>query len=424
MASIEEVNAHGESTTESGGNIDARRFSSSSGAALELEHVAISIGNNDIISNINWTMYPNERWALVGPNGAGKSTLLRALTGTGGKMVNIREGDVTIGKNKRIGYLEQKGVSGSTLTVRKEVSSRMERLSLAIKRYEAAEARLTAGDTSDECMLEFEEASVEFEAAGGYTVEQKIGGVLKGLGFLEEDYDRVCSEFSGGWQMRIALARLLLSEPDLLILDEPTNHLDKGAKEWLSNYLSTYDGTLLVVSHDTNLLNSAVNSIAEVKGGTVELYKSRTHNQWLVERVERVNRAQAAYEKNQEEIARLQAFVDRFGAKTMGASQAQSRLKQIEKLEKAGPAAPQISDGPKPVLILPKPPAGTPKELLTMSAVDLCWDGKLVLSDVSFKIEKGMRIAVRGAQWGRKKYSAFWSKSEATSCIWRTGRRR
>ena len=105
-------------------------------------------------------------------------------------------------------------------------------------------------------------------------MEQKIGGVLKGLGFLEEDYDRVCSEFSGGWQMRIALARLLLSEPDLLV-DEPTNHLDKGAKEWLCNYLSTYDGTLLVVSHDTNLLNNAVNSIAEVRGGTVELYKSR-----------------------------------------------------------------------------------------------------------------------------------------------------
>ena len=120
MASIEEVDAYGESTTESGGNIDARRFSSSSGAALELEHVAISIGNNDIISNINWTMYPNERWALVGPNGAGKSTLLRALTGTGGKMVNIREGGVTIGKNKRIGYLEQRGFRAPLLRCAKK----------------------------------------------------------------------------------------------------------------------------------------------------------------------------------------------------------------------------------------------------------------------------------------------------------------
>ena len=127
--------------------------------------------------------------------------------------------------------------------------------------------------------------------------------------------------------MRIALARLLLSDPDVLLLDEPTNHLDKGAKDWLTRYLSQYEGTLLVVSHDSNLLNQAVNSIAEVRGGTIELYKSRNYSQWQLEREERVQRAQAAYEKNQEEIARLQGFVDRFGSKTMGASLAQSKLK-------------------------------------------------------------------------------------------------
>jgi ATPase subunit of ABC transporter with duplicated ATPase domains len=377
--------------------IDVRKFSSSSGAALDLSAVALSIGNNDILSGVDWSLYPNERWALVGPNGAGKSTLLRALTGTGGKMINIREGDVTLAKNRRMGYLEQKGVSDYlTDTVRQAVLSGMERLATATTAYEEAEARLSGGDCSDEAMAFFEEASTEYEAAGGYTVEQKIGGVLKGLGFLETDYDRLCSEFSGGWQMRIALARLLLSEPDLLILDEPTNHLDKGAKDWLANYLSRYEGTLLVVSHDTNLLDNAVNSIAEVRGGTIELYKSRTHAQWLTERDERVERAQAAFEKNQEEIARLQGFVDRFGAKTMGASMAQSRLKQIEKLEKDGPAAPQVGDGPKPSLKLPKPPAGTPKDLLSLTDVDLRWEEQLVISGINMKFEKGMRIAVRG----------------------------
>lgn len=376
--------------------IDVRKFSGNSGAALELESVGLSIGNNDILNDIDWKLYPNERWALVGPNGAGKSTLLKALTGTGGKMVNIREGDVTLAKSMRMGYLEQKGVSGSTLTVREEVKSRMERLAAATVIYEAAEARLTNGDTSEEALEEFETASTEFEAAGGYTVDQKIGSVLKGLGFLEDDYDRSCAEFSGGWQMRIALARLLLSEPEVLILDEPTNHLDKGAKDWLSGYLSRYEGTLLVVSHDTTLLNNAVNSIAEVRGGTIELYKSRNYAQWQVERVERVERAQAAFEKNKEEIARLQGFVDRFGAKTMGASMAQSRLKQIEKLEKEGPAAPQVSDGPKAVLKLPKPPAGTPKDLLTFKNVDLRWEDQLVISGIHLKVEKGMRIAVRG----------------------------
>jgi len=151
--------------------------------------------------------------------------------------------------------------------------------------------------------------------------------------------------------MRIALARLLLSEPDLLLLDEPTNHLDRGAKTWLGDYLSRYDGTLLLVSHDVPLLNTAVNSIAEVRGGTIELYKSRSHAQWEVEREERVKAAQAAFEANQREIARLQTFVDRFGAKTMGASLAQSKLKTIEKLEDKMPEDPslKIQEGPKPV---------------------------------------------------------------------------
>ena len=256
--------------------IDVRKFSSSSGSAMEIQDVSLSIGNNDILNNVNWQLLPLERWALVGPNGAGKSTFLKALTGTGGKNVAIREGEVVMNSKKRMGYLEQKGVSGSVMTVKEEVLSRMERLSKATTAYNIAEERLTGGDTSDEALEMFEEAQIEYEAAGGYNVDQKIGVVLKGLGFVESDYDKLCSEFSGGWQMRIALARLLLSEPDVLILDEPTNHLDKGAKDWLANYLKAYEGTLLVVSHDLNLLNTAVDSIAEVRGGTIELYKSRT----------------------------------------------------------------------------------------------------------------------------------------------------
>ena len=210
-----------------------RRFSSSSGAVMDIKSVCLSIGNNDLISNINWEMMPKERWALVGPNGSGKSTLLKALTGTGGEMVSVREGDIAIARNKRLGYLEQKGVSGSKMTVREEVTSRMDRLSKAQIALDIATKALESGDTSEKSLNEFEDATNEFESAGGYVVEQKIANVLKGLGFVEDDYDRKCSDFSGGWQMRIALARLLLSEPDLLILDEPTNHLDKGAKNWL-----------------------------------------------------------------------------------------------------------------------------------------------------------------------------------------------
>ena len=371
---------------------------STSGAALEMKSVSLSVGNADLISNIEWTIMPLERWALVGPNGMGKSTLLRALTGTGGELVSLRDGEIAVAKKSRMGYLEQKGVSGSTLTVREEVSSRMDRLAAATKGLELAEKKVAGGDTSDEALAELSDASVEFEAAGGYTVEQKIANVLKGLGFVESDNDRKCSEFSGGWQMRIALARLLLSEPDLLILDEPTNHLDKGARDWLGGFLSKYQGTLLLVSHDVGILESAVSSIAEVRAGRIELYKSRTHAQWQVERDERVRDAVAKYEASQREIARLQTYIDRFGAKTMGASLAQSKRKDIEKIE-ASMQVPITSEGPLPFLKLPPPPRGT-KTLLTLNSCDLGWpSGKSsgnILSGVSMCIERGMRIVVRG----------------------------
>ena len=165
-------------------------FTGSTGAAVEISSVRLSIGNNDVMSDVNWTILPKERWALVGRNGAGKSTLLRAITGTGGELVSISEGGISIAKKARMGYLEQKGVSGSVMTVRQEVSSRMDRLTAATAALDKAEAAVSGGDTSEEMLIELEEASVEFEAAGGYTVEQKISNVLKGLGFIEEDYDR------------------------------------------------------------------------------------------------------------------------------------------------------------------------------------------------------------------------------------------
>lgn len=373
------------------------KFSGTSGAALELKGVSISIGNNDLLNGIDWEVFPRERWAIVGRNGEGKSSLLKAITGTGGEMVSIREGEICISNKARLGYLEQKGVSGSTKTVRQEVSSRMDRYVMATAALEAAEKAVENGDTSDEALKNLEDAAIEFEAAGGYTIEQKISNVLKGLGFVESDYDRLCSEFSGGWQMRIALSRLLLSEPDLLLLDEPTNHLDKGARTWLGNYLRSYSGTLIVVSHDEALLKAAVSSIAEVRGGKMELYKSRTHDEWLVEREERVKAALAEYEASQREIARLQNFVDRFGAKTMGASLAQSKLKTIEKLENAAPEAPKTGiDGPLPKLYLPKPPRGS-EVLLTLNKADIGWPNQPPqLRDVSLTIRRGMRIAVRG----------------------------
>lgn len=190
---------------------------------------------------------------------------------------------------------------------------------------------------------------------------------------------------------------ILYIEPDILLLDEPTNHLDKGARAWLANYLGAYRNTLLLVSHDVNLLQKAVSSIAEVKDGSIDLYKSRSYAQWLIEREERAKAIQMEYEANQREIDRLQTFVDRFGAKTMGASMAQSRLKTIEKIEdNMRSNMPTTIERAPPALNLPKPPRGS-QLLMQMKNANLCWtqtNGDLspILSNINILIERGMRI--------------------------------
>ena len=255
-----------------------RMQDSTNGACISVNDVSLSIGNNDIITDINWNIMPKDRWGLVGKNGAGKSTLFRAITNEN-ENVKIREGSINKGKSIQLGYLEQKGVSGSTRSVRDEVMSQMTALVEATKRLESIEHKVTEGDTSDEALEALSQATVDFDLAGGYTAEQTVETMLRGLGFSEDDFDKSCSEFSGGWQMRIALCRLLLSQPDVLLLDEPTNHLDRAARNWLADYLKNYDKTLVCISHDEEMLGMACSSIAEVRAGRLELYKSRSHAQ-------------------------------------------------------------------------------------------------------------------------------------------------
>ena len=191
------------------------------GAALLLEEVAISRGSNQILANIHWRVERKERWGLVGPNGAGKSTLLGALTG----LTRMDTGLALVAPKLSVGYLRQTAVSGSTRTVFEEAASEMYAINDARKRMEYAEQAVINGNTSEEMMTMLDDASTEFSSAGGWTQEQEVDSVLKGLGFRPEDSKRFCSEFSGGWQMRIALARLLLSKPNVLLLDEPSNHV-------------------------------------------------------------------------------------------------------------------------------------------------------------------------------------------------------
>jgi len=367
-------------------------------------------------SDIDLRVTPGDRWAIVGPNGAGKSTLLKALIGrpdddaTVGPSIPF--GKVTVKPGTLVGYLEQTAVAGSTRTVRDEVMSRMGRLRKAKTALASAEAAVEGGDYSEGALSTLADAQTEFEEAGGYTSDERVSKVLGGLGFAEADQARLVSSFSGGWQMRVALARLLLSEPELLVLDEPTNHLDAAARGWLARYLKDYPGTLVLVSHDEDVLRSAATSVAEVRYGRLEAYRGRPYDKWLTERVERQQRQQAAYDAQQEEMARLQDFVDRFGAKASKASQAQSRLKQLERLRaNAIPAPTRTLDQRAARLVLPRPPpchtkmlrlSGSPGMESKVDGADggasLGWDPALppLVRGVDLTLEKGHVLVVRG----------------------------
>eukprot|EP01082_Thalassiosira_pseudonana_P002625 g3319.t1 g3319 contig12:1825500-1827834(-) len=373
------------------------------GATLLLENLHISTGGGtQILKNINFRVDRQERWGIVGPNGCGKSTLLGAITGT----VRIDEGEALVASKVKVGYLRQTAVSGSTKTVKQEAASEMEEINEAKAWMERLENRIAEGDMSDKTLNDLAEAQERFANAGGWTQDQDVDLVLKGLGFQPADSDRLCSDFSGGWQMRIALARLLLSQPDLLMLDEPSNHLDSSARDWLATYLSKYQGSILLVSHDISLLSKSVNSIAEVAGKTLIQYVSCSYDKYLTEKEFRAKTAMAEYERNLKEAARLQEFVDKFGASATKAASAQSRVKMIEKMRKEGKLDPPpmglTEKRWRPTLTLPDPPKGIGEKLLGIEGADIGYavgeDGKggPILQNIDLNINRGMKLILRG----------------------------
>jgi len=368
------------------------------GAALRLENVAISRGANPLLKNIDWSVQPNERWGIVGVNGAGKSTLLGAITGT----VRMDEGHAFVHSNIRVGYLKQSAVSGSTKTVAEEARSEMTYIESAREELEATSKIVEDGDYSEDALNKLAVAQEQFETIGGYQQEQLVDTVLKGLGFEPEDSDQLCSDFSGGWQMRIALARLLLSKPSLLLLDEPSNHLDSSAKDWLGKYIANYDGSVVLVSHDVSLLDAGVNSIAEIVGNTIVEYRSCSYENYLEEKEFRAMSAQAEYEKNLEEAGRLQAFVDKFGASATKAKSAQSRVKMLEKMKREGkldpPPMSMMDSTRTPELVLPPPPKPNGEYLLTVKDAVIGYDPNEapLLQNINLEIPRGMKLLLRG----------------------------
>lgn len=235
---------------------------------LQVENISKGFGGDNLFSGANFKLEDGDRLALVGPNGAGKTTLLNIIAGT----EDADSGKIILARGVRVGYLEQEAIEMGANPVFDEVMSAQSEVLNAERKLHELEAELGDAPTEEQ-LAAAGRARDAYEMLGGYTLEAKVRTVLFGLGFKEEDLGRLTNEFSGGWQMRIALAKLLVRNPEVLLLDEPTNHLDLESVKWLESFLRNYDGSVVVVSHDRAFMDNMVSRVAEISNGEVILYK-------------------------------------------------------------------------------------------------------------------------------------------------------
>ena len=295
---------------------------------MQVEHLTKSFGGRTLFSDACFRLEAHDRLALVGPNGAGKTTMLKVIT----VHEDADSGNVVFAKGAVVGYLEQEAIEMEDRSIFDEVISSQQEILEAEQRLHELEASLNENSTPEK-LDACGRARERYEALGGYRLESQVRSVLFGLGFKEDDMARHTGDFSGGWQMRIALAKLLIRKPDLLLLDEPTNHLDLESVKWLEGFLRVYDGAVVVVSHDRAFMDNMVDRVAEIDAGRLELYKGN-YSAYLKQRDERIERLRQQAERQAEEIAHMEAFIEKFRYKPTKAKQVQDRVKKLEKIER------------------------------------------------------------------------------------------
>ena len=295
---------------------------------MQVEHLTKSFGGRTLFSDACFRLETHDRLALVGPNGAGKTTMLKVITGH----EDADSGNVVFAKGAVVGYLEQEAIEMEDRSIFDEVISSQQEILEAEQRLHELETSLNENSTPEK-LAACGRARERYEALGGYRLESQVRSVLFGLGFKEDDMSRHTGDFSGGWQMRIALAKLLIRKPDLLLLDEPTNHLDLESVKWLEGFLRGYDGAVVVVSHDRAFMDNMVDRVAEIDAGRLELYKGN-YSAYLKQRDERIERLRQQAERQAEEIAHMEAFIEKFRYKPTKAKQVQDRVKKLEKIER------------------------------------------------------------------------------------------
>jgi ATP-binding cassette subfamily F protein 3 len=359
---------------------------------IALDEIGKSYGGQELLRGMSWRIGRGERIGLVGPNGAGKTTLCRILAG----VEEPDAGRVHRDTGVTVGYLPQEVTGGVDRTVLAEALSGFDEVWRLEAQLEFLAARM-AGPGAEPGLTEaYGEVQHRFEALGGYRLEAEARIILDGLGFGSDAIHRPLAEFSGGWRMRAALARLLLLRPDLLLLDEPTNHLDLESLAWLENFLAAYDGTVVIVSHDRYFLNRMVTAIAELAGGGVTLYHG-DYDHFLVEREARQALREAQARNQAKRVAEIERFIERFRYKASKARQVQSRVKMLDRMERieTEQAARRIH------FAFPQPPR-TGRLVARLAGVRKAYGANVVYAGVDFQVERGDRVALVGVNGAGK----------------------
>jgi ATP-binding cassette subfamily F protein 3 len=363
---------------------------------IQLSAAGKRFGPKVLFQDLDWLVTPQDRVGLVGANGTGKTTLLKMLAG----QESLDYGSANRQRGMRCGYLPQDGLSLSGRTVFDECLAVFSDVHALEREMEELAHRMAevdhAGDEYAQIADRFHHLQAEIHSRDAYSIEAEVGVVLNGLGFKKEDWTRRTEEFSGGWQMRIALAKLLLEKPNLLLLDEPTNHLDLETRNWLEQYLADYPFAYVLISHDRYFLDVTVKKIAEIWNKKVWFYTGN-YEKYLAQKTQRQEQLVAAYQNQRAKVEQLEAFIKRFRYKASKAKQVQSRVKELERMER-------IEIPPEEKAIHFSFPQPQPSGRIVVEAKDLSksYGAKQVFAKANFVIERGDRIALVGVNGAGK----------------------
>ncbi len=354
---------------------------------LQINNLSYAVGERILIDNVNLNISPGQRIALIGANGAGKTTFLRLIIGE----IHPESGGINKPAAYDIGYLPQEELNPENKKILEYTLLGSKRIMKIEQEIIDIHKKLSTDNSGDKRLLQRLGAlETEFSLCGGYDIEFKAKKILIGLGFKENDFERSLNEFSGGWRMRVLLARILLKEPQILLLDEPTNHLDIESLEWLEDYLKNYPGAIMVVSHDRFFIDRMANEIIELYNGKTTKYRGN-YSAYQKQKEERRQILSEQYKRQQEEIEKTKRFIERFRYKATKAKQVQSRIKQLEKLERIAPPEEKSS-----ISFKIEVNSQSYKDVLKVENLSFAYDTENVLHNINLYIGRGDKVALVG----------------------------